>query len=39
MVVVHLVRLALVWYGKIARVMGAVLVGAYLAYLIGVVFY
>ncbi len=37
MVVVHLVLLALVWYGKITRVLGALLVGAYLAYLIGVV--
>ncbi len=37
MVVVHLVLLALVWYGKIPRVMGGLLVGAYIAYLIGVV--
>src|SRR5947209_10683886 len=37
MVVVHLVLLALVWYGKIPRVMGGLLVGAYIAYLIAVV--
>ncbi len=37
MVVVHLVLLLLVWYGKIPRVMGALLVGAYVAYLIAVV--
>jgi cation:H+ antiporter len=37
MVVVHLVLLALVWYGKISRVMGGLLVGAYIAYLIAVV--
>ena len=37
MVVVHLVLLALVWYGKIPRVMGGLLVGVYIAYLIGVV--
>jgi len=36
MVVVHLVLLALVWYGKIPRVMGGLLVGVYIAYLIGV---
>ena len=36
MVVVHLVLLALVWYGKIPRVMGGLLVGAYIAYLIAV---
>jgi len=39
MVVVHLALLALVWYGKITRVLGALLVGAYLAYLIGVVLF
>jgi cation:H+ antiporter len=37
MVVVHLVLLALVWYGKIPRVMGGLLIGAYVAYLIVVV--
>src|SRR3989441_4633140 len=37
MVVVHLVLLALVWYGKIPRVVGGLLVTAYLAYLIVVV--
>jgi cation:H+ antiporter len=37
MVVVHLVLLALVWYGKIPRVIGGLLVAAYIAYLIAVV--
>src|SRR5712691_3648998 len=37
MVGVHLVLLALVWYGKIPRVMGGLLVVAYAAYLVGVV--
>lgn len=37
MVGVHLVLLALVWYGKITRWMGGLLVGAYVAYLIAVV--
>lgn len=37
MVVVHLILLALVWFGKIPRVMGGLLVGVYLAYLIAVV--
>jgi cation:H+ antiporter len=37
MVSVHLLLLALVWYGKIPRVMGLLLVGAYVAYLIAVV--
>ena len=37
MVVVHLVLLALVWYGKIPRVMGGLLVAAYLVYLVAVV--
>lgn len=37
MVVVHLALLAFVWYGKIPRVMGGLLVGAYIAYLIAVV--
>ena len=34
MVGVHLVLLALVWYGKITRWMGGLLVGAYVTYLI-----
>jgi cation:H+ antiporter len=37
MVVVHLALLALVWYGKIPRVIGGLLVGVYIAYLIAVV--
>jgi cation:H+ antiporter len=37
MVIVHLVLLALVWYGKIPRVVGLLLVGAYIAYLLAVV--
>ena len=37
MIAVHLVLLALVWYGKIPRLMGGLLVGSYLAYLIAVV--
>ncbi len=37
MIVVHLVLLALVWYGKIPRVVGGLLVAAYLVYLIVVV--
>ena len=37
MIVVHLVLLALVWYGKIPRVIGGLLVAAYSAYLIAVV--
>jgi cation:H+ antiporter len=37
MIVVHLALLALVWYGKIPRVMGGLLVAAYLIYLIVVV--
>ncbi len=37
MVIVHLMLLALIWYGKIPRVMGVLLVGVYIAYLIGVV--
>jgi len=37
MIVVHLVLLALVWFGKIPRVMGGLLVGVYIAYLIAVV--
>lgn len=37
MIVIHVILLALVWYGKISRVTGTLLVGAYLAYLIIVV--
>ncbi len=37
MVVVHLVLLALVWYGKIPRLIGGLLLGAYIVYLIAVV--
>jgi len=37
MIVVHLLLLALIWYGRIPRVMGALLVGAYIAYLVAVV--
>ena len=37
MIVVHLVLLALVWYGKIPRVIGGLLLVAYIAYLIAVV--
>jgi cation:H+ antiporter len=37
MIVVHLVLLALVWYGKIPRVIGGLLVAGYIAYLIAVV--
>ena len=37
MIVVHLVLLALVWYGKIPRVIGGLLVAAYIVYLIAVV--
>ncbi|HEX6556647.1 MAG TPA: sodium:calcium antiporter [Ktedonobacteraceae bacterium] len=37
MIMVHLVLLALVWYGKIPRVIGGLLVAAYIAYLIAVV--
>lgn len=37
MIAVHLVLLALVWYGKIPRLMGGLLVGIYIAYLIAVV--
>ena len=37
MIVVHLMLLALVWYGKIPRLMGGLLVGVYIAYLIAVV--
>jgi len=37
MIVVHLALLALVWYGKIPRMMGGLLVVSYLVYLIAVV--
>jgi cation:H+ antiporter len=37
MIVVHLVLLALVWYGKIPRMIGGLLVAAYLVYLVAVV--
>jgi|SRR5437660_1323849 len=37
MIVVHIALLALIWYGKITRGMGALLVGAYIAYLVVVV--
>ena len=37
MIVVHLILLALVWYGKIPRLIGGLLVGAYIVYLIAVV--
>jgi cation:H+ antiporter len=37
MVVIHLVLLALIWYGKISRVMGGLLIGIYVAYLVVVV--
>ncbi len=37
MVFVHLALLGFVWYGKIPRVMGGLLVGIYIAYLIAVV--
>jgi cation:H+ antiporter len=36
MIVVHLILLALIWHGKIPRVMGGLLIGAYIAYLIAV---
>jgi cation:H+ antiporter len=37
MIAVHLALLALIWYGKIPRAMGGLLLGVYLAYLIAVV--
>ncbi len=37
MIATHLVLLALIWYGKIPRVMGILLLGAYIAYLVAVV--
>ncbi len=38
MVAAHLVLLALIWHGKMNRLMGGIFVVAYLAYLVGVVF-
>jgi len=37
MVVVHLLLLTFIWYGKIPRVMGGLLVGIYIIYLVAVV--
>lgn len=37
MIVAHLMLLALIWYGKITRGIGALLVGVYIAYLVVVV--
>jgi len=37
MIVVHLALLTLVWYGKIPRAIGGLLVGVYIGYLIAVV--
>lgn len=37
MIIAHLMLLAFVWYGKIPRVMGGLLLGAYITYLIAVV--
>lgn len=37
MIPVHLMLLALVWFGKISRLMGALLVRIYLAYFMVVV--
>jgi len=37
MIVVHLMLLALIWYGKIPRTMGGLLVAIYLMYLLAVV--
>ena len=37
MIAVHLMLLALIWYGKIPRAMGGLLVAIYLIYLIAVV--
>lgn len=34
MIIAHLVLLALIWYGKIPRAMGALLMGIYVAYLV-----
>lgn len=37
MIVTHLLLLALIWYGRITRGIGALLVAAYIAYLVAVV--
>ena len=37
MIAVHLALLAFIWYGKIPRIMGGFLLGAYIVYLIAVV--
>ncbi len=37
MIGVHLILLALVWYGKIPRIMGGLLIAIYLVYLVAVV--
>ena len=37
MIIAHLVLLALIWYGKIPRLIGVLLIGVYVAYLIVVV--
>lgn len=37
MVLAHLLLLTLIWYGKIPRLMGGLLVGVYLVYLLAVV--
>ncbi len=37
MVAAHLVLLALIWYGKMNRLMGGIFIAAYVAYLFGVV--
>jgi cation:H+ antiporter len=36
MVAVHLLLLALIWYGRIPRVVGGLLVGVYIAYLVAI---
>lgn len=37
MIIVHLLLLALIWYGKIPRIIGGLLIGIYIAYFIAVV--
>lgn len=37
MIAAHLALLALIWYGKIPRLAGSLLIAAYLAYLLAVV--
>ena len=39
MIIIHLALLALVWYGKIPRAVGGLLLGTYVAYLITVVLF